>query len=88
MKNWNDVVSTARSEVDKWFLVQCRNEYRRYFWRYTETTPESPGKVWIAETTENGPGNWLYELKTGQTKDQNINNFLKLAGRLPILEIE
>ena len=88
MKNWDDVVTTARTEVEKWFPAQCRNQYKRFFWKYTETTKEAPGKIWIADTEDDEAGYWLYELKTGETKEQNLSNFLKLAGRLPILEYE
>ena len=88
MKNWNDVVSTAKAEVERWFPEQCRNQYKRFFWKYTETTKGAPGKIWIADDEDPDFGYFLTELKTGNTKEQNVSDCLKLVGRLPILEYE
>ena len=88
MKNWDDVVYIARKEIDKWFAKQCRNIYERYYWKYSETTEECPGRIWIESERDNGGGYCLHKLSIGKTKGQELSEFLKVAGRLPILEIQ
>ena len=87
MKNWDDIVVTARAEIDNWFIDQCRNGYKNFCWKYTETTIDRPGKIWIQDEEEAGEfGFYLFRLNTGKTKEQNLSDFLKIAGKLPILE--
>lgn len=52
MKTWGDVVATAKAEVEKWFMLQCRNVHEKFYWRYTPTTEERPGKIWIGSEND------------------------------------
>jgi hypothetical protein len=47
-----------------------------------------PGRFWIADDQDTQDGFWLCGLDIGKTKEQNLADFLKLAGRLSILEYE
>jgi hypothetical protein len=87
MKNWNDVVETARQELNTWFIDQCRNPDKMFFWKYSETTGTDAGKIWIDNEDSEKYGYYLIRLNAGKDIDGNLIDFLKIAGKLPILEI-
>ena len=86
MKNWQDIVNKANAEAKRWFTEQCRRPSERFFWKYSETTKDLPGDIWIADEDDNTYGFWLCPLNSWNTKEQNVSEFLKVAGKLPILE--
>ena len=87
MKNWSDVIDVCKFEIDRWFQAQCQNQYKRFYWQYTETTsPDTPGNIWINTGETETPGFYLHQLETGDTKEAALSKILKIAGKLPILE--
>lgn len=89
MNTWQDVTNRARMEIEQWFPRQCREPFTDFYWFYMETTPEHDGGFIICK---DAPANADYKIasKLGKhlTKDQNLYQFLEVAGKLPILALQ
>ena len=86
LRNWNEIVVRARTEIELWFPRQCQNSFTEYSWWYIESSPAHDGGFLIAEDK---PANtdYLFAGALGRhlTKEQNLQKFLDTARRLPIL---
>lgn len=91
MKNWKEVTTTLRAEMNQWFTRQCRNPFASYYLYYLPAGPEHNSGLFICKEQPPNPDYKLAmpeRINEGMTIDQNINNVLVMGilDRLPILD--
>ena len=88
MKNFEELKTRLRNELDQWFIRQCRNTFSKYYLYYLETTAEHDGGIAICSED---PPNKEYKLATTEhiqrhlTVEQNFYRLVDVASRLPVL---
>ncbi len=96
MKNWADVKTTLKFELNNWFRQQAKHPYCAYYLYYYPTTPETDGGLLITKDAPiHGNTGEPYRLvmaqpiNKGATVEQNLNWILlsRFLNRLPILSI-
>jgi hypothetical protein len=88
MKTWNDLTVTLKSELDQWFVRQCRNIHGDYYLYFIETTPAHDGGIIICDERPANPEYrlaWPQRINKGATVEQNYRCLLEVCRRLPVL---
>ena len=90
MKTWPEVLNRLRTELDQWFMKQCRNIHADYYLYYQATTPErNGGFLFLEDKPENTDYllGWNQPANKGATVEQNMHTFSDILRRLPIMSI-
>lgn len=90
MKTAADVQNRLKSELDQWFIKQCRDPFTDYHLYYMKATPEHDGGISFCkeapQNTDVRLGSKIPVCK-GSTVQQNFNMFLPIVNQLPILTV-
>jgi hypothetical protein len=90
MKDFNEMKERLKSELEQWYIKQCRDPYADFYLYHVPSSPERNGGFLICK--ENPP-NRDYVLSSPQRIDksltpaQNYSKFYDVLRQLPVLDV-
>lgn len=91
MKTRHDILKRLRSELEQWYIKQCRNPFEDYYLYHMPSTLEHAGGISILRSAPPNPDYVLslgHPIRKNLSIDQNLQ-WLNLCsvGTLPVLDI-